>query len=262
MFDNEPMTEYDIQLPDDLLLNEIERQISLSYPVHTFSKNFLDIFYKRQLIKINNRESEDDEDDPDAVEKDAANLDNCYRNVILNLKQRCGILIDTGSGEYDPKIINTIYSVFVFRLHRNMRDFLVASIKTNKAMFAKQFDGNTSSNISMKSARRTFANKIDAIIAVYYRNIVDIILQDPGIMHPENVIDILCKTNPEDYELRMITELYNVVYLGFDIPAFQAYIRNVYLNVLSLEDLKNGVIEWLLPSFPQKTQNEENDNAE
>jgi hypothetical protein len=114
----------------------------------------------------------------------------------------------------------------------------------------------------MKSARKTFINKIDAIIAVYYRNIVDIILQDPGIMHPENFIDILCKTNPEDYELRMIAELYNVVYLGFDIPAFQTYIKNVYLNVLSLEDLKHGVIEWLLPSFPQKYQNEEIDNAE
>jgi hypothetical protein len=251
------MTEFDMQLPDDLLLSEIERQMSFVYPVHTFTKNFLDIFHKRQLMKIDNRESEEDEDDPDAVEKDIANIDTCYRNVILNFKHRCGILIDTGSGEYDPDVINTIYSMFIFRLHTNMRDFITASINANKAMYAKQFDGGLSNNISMKSARKTFKNKVDAIISVHYQSIIDMILQDDALLHPENFISVLYRINPEDYEFRMIANLYNIVYLGFDVPTFCQYIRNVYSNMLSLENLKMTVIEWLIPSFPQKTKDEE-----
>jgi hypothetical protein len=258
MFETDTLDEFDLQIPDDLLRTEIERQISFIEPVHTFTKNFLEIFYKRQLLKTNNRETEEDENDPESIEKNIYNTDLCYQDVILNLKHRCGLLIDTGTGEYDPKVINNIYSMFIFRLHHNIIDFIVASININKQMFAQQFTSNlNNSNISMKSARKTFKNKTDAVIAVNYRNIVDMILQDEAIINPENILNVLYKNNPDDYEYRMITQLYNTVYLGFDIPVFCQFVRNAYSNIMSLENLKSYVIERLLPSFPIKNPDSE-----
>jgi hypothetical protein len=254
--DNELLSEFDLSFPDDLLQIEIERQLMFAEPVHTFTKNFLEIFHKKQMLKNESRESTDDDTDPEALEHNALETDNCYRSVIYNLKHRCGVLIDTGTGEYDPNVIDTIYSTFIYRIHTNVREFIVASININKQMFADQFESGIGNNISMKLARKTFKNKVDAVIAVQYRTIIDMILSDDGIMHPENFISVLYRNHPDDYEYRMIIQLYNTVYISFNVPLFCQYIRNIYTNISALESLKADVLSWLLPSFPLKTQEE------
>jgi hypothetical protein len=257
MLSENTLTDFDLQMPDDLLLSEIEKQLTFTEPVYTFTKNFLDLFYTRQMIKNQQRESEDNDVDSDAIATNQADTDNCYRNVILNLKAHCGILIDSGTGEYDPQTINAIYSMFIFRLHLNMIDFIVSSININKQLFCRQFEDISSNNLSMRSARKTFKNKLDAIIAVKYSDIIDTILQDDNMLNPENILQILYKMNPDDYEYRIIANLYNIVYLSFDVPAFCQFIRNAYTDAMSLENLKQNVIERLVVSFPRKTGAEE-----
>ncbi len=248
------VSEIDMILPDDQLRSEIEKQLSTAEPVYTFSKNFLELFYIRWQLKNEARQSEDNENDADAVDNNETDIEWLYRDVILNLKQRCGILVDTEGQVFDPKVINTIYSVFVYRLHKNIVDFIVASILRNKETFIQQFTDIETGNLSFKNARKTFVNKTDAIIAVKFGDIIDSILNDDNMINPENIIDMLYKLNPEDYEYREIANLFNIVYLGFDIPTFCQYIRNAYIDVVSLENLKIQVIERLLPSFKRKEQ--------
>jgi hypothetical protein len=248
MMDNlETLFDFDLTISDDVLHTEILTQIEGVKNCWS-TKNYLIIYYQKFLLKNENRESELDDTDPESIQINIANMELCYRDAIHYMKLHCGIMVDTYSG-FDPVAINIIYSMFIFRLYSNIIDYICISIQTNKAMFIQPFESDSNSNLSIKMARKTYASKIDVIIAVRYNDIVSNIMSDDALINPEHILTTLFKSNTDDYEYREIYNLYQIGYLYFDIPVFQAHIKKIYANPEVQKMINVSVIERLLPTF-------------
>jgi len=261
MYDPDVLSEMDMMMSNDQLRGEVQKQITVAEPVHTFTKNFLNVFYMLLKYRDDNRESEDNEVDSDAIAKNRADMDWFYTDVINSMYNNCGIILDTAGQVFDPEVINSIYSTFVFGIHRNMIEFLVSTILYHKEHFAGFFANQLQGNVSLKNARKTFKNKVDAIIAIKYSDIIDLIFQTDEYITPETIVYCLYNANKEDIEYTSIFNLYEVIYLQFDVPKFIKYLRRAYSNTLSYEALKISVQQRMIPCFPQKNPND-NDEGE
>ena len=262
MLEQDTLSDIDLMLPNDQLEDEITKQIDLTESIHTFNKNFLTVFHQRQLLKDENRESEEDENEGEAVEVNASDTEWLYRNVILQMREISGILIDTDSSTFDPNVINSIYSMLVYRLHVNMIVYLTITIIHDKEVFYRTWLPEIKNSISLKSAKKTFRNKYDALIAVKYSDIIAAILQDENYMNPETFIEVLYNFNRDDYEYVTIINLFKLNYLSFDIPKFISHIQHAYSDNLALDNLKGQVIQRLIPSFPIREVEEIEEDTE
>ena len=250
------LTDFDLSMDDDMILDEIDSQVKCTTPVYNIKKNFLDILYKKYNAMNAQRISEGNDIDPESIEVNNNNLDNYYGRVIENMKSYIGIFLDLGSGEINYQTINSIYGTFVINLHRSMIEFIVASINTNKQEFVNQFNNDELKNLTIKMARKTYKNKIDATITVHIGEIINNIISDDVLLNPENVLSILYKNNPEDYDYTLAMNLFKVGYLSFDVIEYMKHIREIYSDPMNMENLKIAIMEELLPTFPIKTPEE------
>jgi hypothetical protein len=257
MFETEfSITDFDLQMPDDLLLSETLRQIRSEDSVIGSRKNFLEIFHHKHKILQQRRETEDDDIDLDAADKDIELVDSFYKRVIEELHNVPGIMLDVTDGNFDRITFNHLYSALIPHLHEHIISYVTCCILWNKQMFVQQYDSDTLGNNTVKQARKQFKNKTDATIMIHLDNIIWCILSDDNFLKPDNMINVLYKSDPEDYEYTVIANYYNICALQFDVPRWLQYIRNIYTNIENLQSLRLSVIERILPTFPQRTANE------
>jgi hypothetical protein len=242
VLENDPMY-------DELLCEEIYNQIK-GVSLHKFGKNFLDMYYRRYVLRKELGITRHDENDPEASRINDAEAELVYKNVVAALNEWVGIHINTGDEEYNFSIINMVYSMLIFQLHSNIIEVISYILANNKAMYVTPYESEATKNLSIKLAKKQYKHKVDAIISVKYREIIMSILTDREFMNPECIIKTLYKINPDNYEYKEIYNLFECVYLTFNFDTFFTYIQHMYLHDYDLkEQLEMAVIEKLLPLF-------------
>jgi len=236
-------------IPDDLLQSEALNKILTKYSNNEYSRNFLEIYYNRYMMRNQMRVTENDETDPEALQENNEQAERFYFEIVSYLKEHSGILIDINNGTLNFEIINTIYSMFIHKLHFNIIEFMTQLIIDNKNNIPDMFEKSINSNLSIKLARKKYKNKIDAIISVRFSEIVDLYLSDRNYMNPELLVNLLHQYSPEDYEYREVYNLFQIRYLSFDMDKFFNFIQETYRNINLRDRLHLAVIEKLLPTF-------------
>lgn len=246
-----PISSFELQMPDSLLQSEAISQIdgSIGTVMDNISSNYVEIFDKKHAIQKLTGETDFNENEPDPVQALQDSEDKFYGSIINSLRDILGILIDTAGCGKSNNEIKSIYSMFVFRRHKNMVDYVFQYIMQNKSQLASQYNDDTVTNMTVKSARRQFKTKVDASIAVHCFEIIDNIIGSDELMNPENFIKLLYSSNPEDYDYTVACSMYQTVALGFDIPKYINHIRMIYSNPMNRSYLQNSVMEMLLPTF-------------
>lgn len=261
MFDNDinDIDKFELTMPDEAIESEIYKQMDRNRSVYVNSKNFLSIFYTKHMIDRDNRETDDDDNDPEAIENQNYTIDEFYGNVINKLKEICGIYIDTKM-EFDPIIVNLIFSFLVIRLHDNIVKYIKYVLLSEKQTFVNTFKDKIR-NLSFKQARKYFKDKADAFIYTNYSFLIDNILESEDFMNPEQILKILFKLDPNDYECLTTNNMYSVCRLSFDISFFTKYIQDIYRNELNKMQLKSDVMTEityaLVPIRDEEIQQEE-----
>lgn len=250
-----PISSFELQMPDSLIQSEAISQIdgTNGTVMDNLTANYLEIFDQKHAIQKITGETDFDENEaePELVLQDSE--DKFYGTIINTLRENTGIMIDTSNGKNNQDI-KAIYSMFIFRRHKNLVEFILQYIMSNKAQLASQFNDDSLTNMSVKSARKQFKTKIDATIAVHCYEIIDNILSNDELMNPEVFISMLYQSNPEDYDYLVASSMYNTLALSFDVPKYIQHIRDIYSIPLNDTYLKSTIMELLIPTFKTNEQ--------
>lgn len=245
-----PISSFELQMPDSLIQSEAIAQIDCANGtvMDNLTSNYVEIFDQKHAIQKITGETDFDENEADPAQALQESEDQFYGAIVNRLRDIAGIMIDTSNGS-DKQQIKAIYSMFVFRRHKNLIDFILQYILSNKQLLASQFNDDSVTNMSVKSARKQFKTKVDATIAVHCYEIIDNILANDELMNPELFIGMLYQANPEDYDYLVASSMYGTLALSFDIPKYIQHIRNIYSIPLNDTYLKSAIMELIIPTF-------------
>lgn len=244
-----------LSMPDDLLTSEAINQITGQNSDVFGYRNFVEIFDIKHTIQENARETDEDENEAEAVEYHQNQRDAFYGAVIKGMKDISGILLDTRGHDNLLTNVKDLYDMFIVQRHRNLVEFILYYILHNKTSLANRFNDDKITNMTVKNARKEFGNKIDATLAIHAYDIVIQILGDDEVLNPENFIELLYQSSPEDMQYLMAHSMYGAVALSFDVPRFINLIRTIYSNPVNLSYLQSDVIERLVERLKFSSQN-------
>ena len=248
MVNTEPfgIDDFVLSMPDNLLTSEAVSQFSGQNTDVMGTRNFVEIFDIKHAIQENARETDIDENDGDSIEYHRNARDTFYGAVISEMNNIAGIMLDMKGYPNLISSVKDLYDMFIVQRHRNLVEYMISYILHNKSSLASRFGDDRLTNMTVKNARKEFGNKIDATLAIHAFDIVNQLLNDDEIMNPENFIEVLYKSSPEDMHYTMTQSLYDTVALSFDIPKYIKLVRSIYSDPVNLSYLQSDVIERLV----------------
>ena len=247
MVEKQPdFTDFLLSMPDEMITSEAVNQIAGTLNDIYGYRNYVDIFEYKHAIQERARETDEDENEAEAIEYHNNARDNFYGEIIRQFKSLYGILLDTNGSDNIQSYVKDLYNMFVVRRHSNLVEFMVFYIMNNKASLAARFSNDRITNMTVKNARKEFGNKVDATLAIHCYELIDQILSDDELMNPETVLEVLYQGSPEDMEYVTAHTLFETVILGFDIPKYIERIRTIYSDPVNNSYLKSNVIERLI----------------
>ncbi len=247
MVEKQPeLTDFLLSMPDGMITSEALNQIAGTFSDVYGYKNYVEVFEYKHTIQEHARETDEDENEAEAIDYHNNARDKFYGTIINNFKSLYGILLDTRGSDNIQSYIKDLYSMFVVRRHSNLIEFMLFYILNNKTNLAARFSNDRITNMTVKNARKEFGNKVDATLAIHCYEIVDQILNDDEVMNPETFLEVLYQSSPEDLEYITAHTLFETVILGFDIPTYINRIRTIYSDPVNNSYLKSNVIERLI----------------
>ena len=250
------ITDFDLEIPEDVLKSEIVNQFNNNTTMFN-SKDLIEIFNTK--LKVNEASYNDEyyEDEVDITEisgiRETEFDDFCCKLI----KESMGIEFDRNNLLFDRENIHTIYNIFITHMYVILVDFFTIYIINNKNNLAEPFDTNNTANITVKTIRKQYKNKIDSLIIInLYRIMTNLIEAD--IVEPEIFIELTYNSNTSNFLLYTLKSLYDNCITLFDIGKFKKFVNRRYLaNPMILTSIKQEVLQRLMAIFPEKMETSE-----